>query len=103
LPQQTADPAIYILLAAECIEQIIHKAIIGLFLWILKDPDSVEYQLALRQLAIIDCDSNSWFITVNAILLSFELPSAHKILSNPKKKWKPITDTKIDNFWKNNL
>ena len=31
LPQQTADPAIYILLAAECIEQIIHKAIIGCF------------------------------------------------------------------------
>jgi hypothetical protein len=27
----TADPAIYILLAAECIEQIIHKAIIGCF------------------------------------------------------------------------
>jgi hypothetical protein len=50
LPQQTADPAIYIMLAAECIEQIIHKAIIGLFLRILKDPDSVEYQLALRQL-----------------------------------------------------
>ena len=44
LPQQTADPAIYIMLAAECIEQIIHKAIIGLFLRILKDPDSVEYQ-----------------------------------------------------------
>jgi hypothetical protein len=52
------NPAIYILLAAECIEQIIHKAIIGLFLRILKDPDSVEYQLALRQLAIKDCDSN---------------------------------------------
>ena len=51
LPKQTADQAIYILLAAECIEQIIHKAIIGLFLRILKDPDSVEYQLAIRQLA----------------------------------------------------
>jgi hypothetical protein len=61
----------------------------------LKDPDSVEYQLALRQLAIKDCDSNSWFITVNAILLSYELPSAHKILLNPKKNWKPITHTKL--------
>ena len=47
LPQQTVDPAIYILLAAECIEQIIHKTNIGLFLRILKDPDSVEYQLAI--------------------------------------------------------
>ena len=90
LPQQTADPAFYILLAAECIEQIIHKAIIGLFLRILKNPDSVEYQLAIRQLAVKDCDSNSWFITVNEILLSYELPSAHKILSSPKKYWKPI-------------
>ena len=67
----------------------------------MKDPDSVEYQLALRQLAIKDCNSNSWLITVNEILLSYELPSAHKILSNPKNIWKPITHTKIDNFWKN--
>jgi hypothetical protein len=29
------------------------------------------------------------------------LPSAHKILLNPKKNWKPITHIKIDNFWKN--
>jgi hypothetical protein len=57
----SADPAIYILLAAECIEQIIHKAIIGLFLRILKDPDSVEYQLVLRQLAIKDCVYYSLF------------------------------------------
>jgi hypothetical protein len=35
------------------------------------------------------------------ILLSYELPSAHKILLNPKKNWKPIRHTKIDNFWKN--
>jgi hypothetical protein len=30
-----------------------------------------------------------------------QLPSAHKILLNPKKNWKPITHIKIDNFWKN--
>ena len=45
--------------------------------------------------------TNSWFITVNVILLSYELPSAHKILLNPKNNWKPITHTEIDNFWKN--
>jgi hypothetical protein len=61
-----------------------------MFLRILKDPDPVEYQLAMRQLAVKDCDSNSWFITVNEILLSYELPSADKILSSPKKYWKPI-------------
>jgi hypothetical protein len=38
---------------------------------------------------------------VNVILLSYELPSAHKILLNPKNNWKPITHTEIDNFWKN--
>ena len=90
LPQQTADPAIYILLAAQCIEQIIHKANIGLFLRILKDLDSVEYQLTIRQLAVKDCDSNSWFITVNEILLSYELPSSHKILLSPNTKYLAI-------------
>ena len=38
---------------------------------------------------------------MNEILLSYELPSSHKILLSPKKNWKPITHTKIDNFWKN--
>jgi hypothetical protein len=71
-------------------------AIISKLSRILKDPDSVEYQLGLRQLAIKDCDSNSWFITVNEILLSYELPFAHKILLNPKKNLKPITHTVVN-------
>jgi type IV secretory pathway component VirB8 len=56
-------------------------AIATLFPQILKDPDSVEYQLALRQLVIKDCDSNNWFITVNEILLSYNVRHNFQVIS----------------------
>jgi len=94
LPQRTADAAIYILLSAESIQQIIHKTTISLFLRVAKDQNSVEHKLGIRQLAIKDSDSNSWYIKVDTILNSYKLSSAHEIILNPKKNWKKITHDK---------
>ena len=44
LPHRTADAAIYILLSAESIQQIIHRTTISLFLRIAKDQNYVEYR-----------------------------------------------------------
>jgi hypothetical protein len=77
LPQRTADAAIYILLSAESIQQIIHKTTISLFLRVAKDQNYVEHKLGIRQLAIKDSNSNSWYIKVDTILKSYKLPSAH--------------------------
>ena len=88
LPSRTADPAIYILLEAETIEQIIHKAMISLFLRVIKDQNSLEYEIGLRQLSIKSEDSHSWFIKIDKILRSYNLPSAHEIILQPKKNWK---------------
>jgi hypothetical protein len=58
-------------------------------------------KLGIRQLAIKDSDSNSWYIKVDTILKSYKLPSAHEIILNPEKNWKKITHDKIDETWIN--
>ena len=82
LPGRTSDAAIYILLGAESVEQTIHKSIIGLYLRILQNENSAEYELAARQLAVKREDSNSWFSTVQEILTKYKLPSAYEIFLN---------------------
>ncbi|VDI32111.1 Hypothetical predicted protein [Mytilus galloprovincialis] len=101
LPQRTADAAIYILLGAESIEQLVHKAVISLFLRISKDPNSIECKIGIRQLATKDDKSNSWYINVDRTLKSYDLPSAHEIILNPEKNWKRLTHEVIDKTWKN--
>ncbi|XP_063442173.1 uncharacterized protein LOC134722482 [Mytilus trossulus] len=100
LPQRTADAAIYILLGAEAIEQLIHKAMISLFLRISKDTNSIEYKIGIRQLATKDDNSNSWYIKVDHILKAYGLPSAHEIVLNLNKNWKRLTHDMIDSTWK---
>ena len=68
---------------------------------IAKDQNSVEHKLGIRQLAIKDSDSNSWYIKVDTVLKSYKLPSAHEIILNPKKNWEKITHDKIDETWVN--
>jgi hypothetical protein len=58
-------------------------------------------KLGIRQLAIKDSDSNSWYIKVDTILKSYKLPSAHEIILNPEKNWKKIAHDKIDETWIN--
>ena len=101
LPERVSDAAIYILLGAESIEQLIHKTIIGLFLRLIKDENSREYAIARRQLAIKDEKSNSWFVKVQHILDLYNLPSAYQIIIQNKQEWKRTTHTAIDAHWRN--
>ena len=42
--------------------------------------DCVERDLAMRQLAVKDSSSKSWFIMLQETLLCYNLPSAHAFL-----------------------
>ena len=101
LPQRTADPALFILLGAETIEQIVDKMTIGLFLRIIKNEDTAEANLAYRQLAIKDSDSNSWFVKIQSILQKYELPSAQEItVRKDDKDLKNILVKTVNKFWR---
>ena len=90
LPDRTSDSATYMMLGEPPIIAEIHKRVLTTFGSICRDYDSIENQIAWRQLSLKDKKSNSWFILVHEILSKYNLPSAFEILENPigKCTWK---------------
>ncbi|CAG2187006.1 unnamed protein product [Mytilus edulis] len=103
LPTSTATPAIYILSGQLPIEGQIHKKILSLFGNISRQPqNSLEKQIAYRQLLMKTDDSNSWFIIVKTILAKYNLPSALYLLDSQiqKLKWKTMVNKEVSKYWK---
>ncbi|CAG2194613.1 unnamed protein product [Mytilus edulis] len=103
LPTSTATPAIYILSGQLPIEGQIHKKILSLFGNISRQPqNSLEKQIAYRQLLMKTDDSNSWFIIVKTILAKYNLPSALHLLDSQiqKLKWKTMVNKEVSKYWK---
>ena len=102
IPTATADPAVYILSGILPAEAMIHKRILSLYGNITRlSSDSVEYQLAKRQLEVKSFTSHSWFIAVKKILIKYNLPDPETLLENPVEKlnWKKTFNTAINEFW----
>ena len=96
-----ANTAIYALIGAKPIEAHIDTARLTLLGNIARQPDSIEHQIAQRQLAMKDNRSKSWFIKVKELLMKYGLPSPYELLSSPPTKdaWKNLTTTAIDTYW----
>ncbi|VDI37464.1 Hypothetical predicted protein [Mytilus galloprovincialis] len=92
LPDRTANAAVLLLIGQIPIEAEIHKRILGNFRNIIDNDNSVERDLAFRQLAMKSDSSNSWFRKVVIITELYDLPSPHDLLVSPpsKSKWKKI-------------
>ena len=93
LPERTASVAVLTLLGAKTIEAQIDTRIITTFLNIAKDPSTVEFQIAIRQLTVKADNSNSWFIKVKNILHKYDLPCPEFLLKN-------IRNIKQVEYWK---
>ena len=70
LPERIASVAVLTLLGAKTIEAQIDTRIITTFLNIAKDPSTVEFQIAIRQLTVKADNSNSWFIKVKIYFIN---------------------------------
>ena len=103
LPDRCANVAVYLLLGIEPIELQMDKKVLTLFGQISRDRNSLEYQIAQRQIAIHDINSPSWFSLVRRTLMKYELPSALQLLEDPipKNQWKKLLDTKMNEKWHN--
>jgi hypothetical protein len=101
LPDRCAGSAVYLLLGAEPIQQQIDKKILTLFGQITRDPDTLEFQIAQRQISIHEINSTSWFSLVLKLLLRYDLPTALEVLTSPltKTQWKNMIDKKINQYW----
>ena len=85
LPERVAMYSVYILSGLLPIEAEIHRSQLTLFGNIIRQ-DCVERDLAMRQLAVKDNSSKSWFIMLQETLLRYNLLSAHALLENPPEK-----------------
>lgn len=101
LPERTGSPAALALIGVLPIQAEVDKRTAILIRNILSKPQSIEYRIALRQLALKGPSSNSWLRIAQNILQKYDLPDAHALLQNPftKHQWSKKVKTTIHNFW----
>ena len=104
LPQRTALPVVYGLVGQFPIEFELHRRQFTLFGNIVREK-CIEKDLALRQLAVKDDNSHSWFIMIKKNLYKYGLPSPYELLENPPTKyvWKRAVNEKLVKYWKERL
>ncbi|VDI51416.1 Hypothetical predicted protein [Mytilus galloprovincialis] len=86
LPDRTANVASHLLLGRITIESEIHKRILKTFGNIIRNENSIERKLAIRQLATKSLQSGSWFTKTVEIANIYDLPSPYDIIDNPPGK-----------------
>ena len=102
LPETVADPAVYVLSGAAPIECVIHKRALTLYGNICRlSEDTVEKQLARRQLSVKGYRGSSWFVEIRKLLLKYGLPPAWELLDDPptKFRWKRLLSRHVNTYW----
>lgn len=105
LPTTTATPALYLLTGCLPAEAQHHLATLSLFGRIARRMGSIERELAFRQVAMKDPNSNSWFSNIRRILALYNLPPAITILQSPttKQAWKRQCTDAVNRTWMTKL
>lgn len=105
LPENTAIPAIYLLLGCIPIQGQVHIKMLTFFGNITRRPGTVEYEIVQRQLAVKNITSQSWVTQIRCILDRYDLPSAFQLLDNPPSKqvWKKTVKSEVNKYWMEEL
>ena len=102
LPEKPApaNQAVYGLLGAKPIKAVVEQSTLIHFGNILRSEESIELELAYRQLAIKTDKSKSWFIHVKQLLTKYGLPSPYELLISPpeKSQWKSTVSAAINSY-----
>ena len=101
LPDSTAVEALYILSGTLPIEAQLDIRTLTFFGKIANRENDILQKIGLRQLALKDLNSNSWFIYVTKLANNYNLPSTHEIIVNPisESKWKQLVKREVTKFW----
>ena len=105
LPENTANPAIYLLLGCIPVEGQIHIRMLTFFVSIIRRPGSTECDIIKRQLAVKDLQSKSWVVQIRMLLRKYNLPNAYVLSASPPDKtpWKRQVTTMVNKFWMEEL
>ena len=86
LPQNVADPAIYIISGSLPVEAIIHTRALTLYGSVARlTEESVEKQLARRQLSVKVYRGESWVVEIRRLCVGYSLPDLYTLLDSPPK------------------
>ena len=90
LPDKTPNVVTLGLLGILPVEAAIDKNALNLFMNVISDKNSIEYQIAERQLAMKDSREKSWFNYIQSILETYNMPSIYSLFDEQpsKSKWK---------------
>lgn len=86
LPDRAANVAVHCLLGMRPIEQELDARKLSLLASVLYDEESLEHEIALRQLAVKDTNDSSWFMQCNTLLHKYDLPNIFRIRDAFKSK-----------------
>ena len=109
LPDKTPNVVTLSLLGILPIEVVIHKNALNLFMNILREKDTVEYEIAESQLAMKDNNEKSWFDYIRAILDLYSMPSIFSLFEQEfsKSEWKELMNRSINSsfeaVWKSEI
>ena len=97
LPDNTSNSACLALLGILPIETILHKNLLSMYVNMIRNGDSIEYEIAQRQLVMKEPHQKSLFNFIKDSLELYELPSIFYLLNTPpsKEKWKGMLNHKI--------
>ena len=103
LPDKTPNTVVLALLGIPPVEVAIRKNSLNLFMSIIKNKSSVEYQIAERLLVMNDVGEKSWFNYIRSTLEQYNLPSAYTLLQQDitKLQWKKLLNSSIATFVEN--
>jgi hypothetical protein len=101
LPTSTANAATYLLIGAVPIEAEIDRRRLALMGGIVRTPDMVLREVAVRQIAVKDSDSKSWFVTTAKTLVKYDLPCMSELLLEPptKQQWRGMVNRAVRGYW----
>ena len=102
LPTSVAKIAPYILTGSLPLIARIHTKAITMFGSIARNKETLEWEIAERQIHYHTEKSYSWFHTIKRILCQYSLPAATTILyqTPTKEQWKVIVKKAVTQYWK---
>ena len=109
LPTKTSNSAATALVGLLPVETCINKCVLTLFCNIARGPYCIEYDIAIRQLAVKSPNDTSFFSNVRNILDIYSLPTAYMLFFNTptKDKWKEQVNSCIhkhtETLWKEDI
>ena len=99
-PINTAISAVYGLLGIRPMQQELDLRKLTLLGNVLSNRDTLEYQIAQRQLAVKSLESKSWFSSCNSLLYKYRLPNLYTVDQTFEcmEKWKSEIKRRIDDY-----